>query len=65
MFALIKGAFLQRRKTLVNALAGYPPAKTDKESVAAALKELGLEPLVRGETLGLAEFAALAERLQA
>ncbi len=65
MFRLIKAAFLERRKTLVNAIAGYPPAGVTKADVAAALEKLGWPALVRGETLTLEQFAALSDALQA
>lgn len=63
MFKLIKAAFLQRRKTLVNALAGYPPAAVTKEAAAAALEKLGWPLTLRGETLTLEQFASLSDAL--
>ena len=63
LFAVAKGAFLQRRKTLANALAAYPPAKTDRESVYQALDALHLDRQIRGEKLSLAQFILLAEEL--
>ena len=65
MFVLIKAAFLQRRKTLVNALSAYPPAALGKEIAAAALSRCGLSPMVRGEVLSLEQFAALSEAVLA
>lgn len=62
-FALIKGAFGQRRKTLVNAAGNYPPLCTDKEKVKKALAEMGLSENVRGEALSLQEFAELSDLL--
>lgn len=61
-FATVKAAFGQRRKTLLNAVSaglGLP-----KERVDAALDRAGLDPSRRGETLTLAEFAALARALE-
>lgn len=57
-FALVRAAFGQRRKTILNALSGAPlgPAK---DEWAAIIKAAGLSPAVRGESLGLDEFAAL------
>lgn len=63
MFKVIRGAFNQRRKTLVNALANYSELDCDKETVANALNELGLDANIRGEALTLHEFAALADIL--
>ena len=50
--AIVAAAFSQRRKTLRNALSGL----VDAEGIAAA----GIDPAVRGETLSVADFAALA-----
>lgn len=58
MFRLIKAAFGQRRKTLVNALASG--ASIEKEVTAAALKQLGLPENIRGEALSLQQFADLS-----
>ncbi len=64
LFKVIKGAFLQRRKTLVNGLAGYQPLGVDKAAVTAALNTMGKDAMVRGETFTLEEFAALSELLR-
>ena len=64
MFALIRAAFNQRRKTLANALANgldYHGKKISRGAAAAAITSLGLPETVRGERLSLAEFAALAD----
>lgn len=63
MFRVIKGSFLQRRKTLVNALAGYPPLGVTKEQVKDALTRMGKSELIRGETFTLEEFACLSDLL--
>ena len=57
---LIKAAFSQRRKTLHNAIktAGIQP-----ENMAQALKDCDIDPNRRGETLSVAEFVALANRV--
>ena len=62
-FRVVKGAFLQRRKTLVNALSSALAPQVTKDAVAAAIEKCGLAPAVRGETLSLAEFAALADAI--
>ena len=58
MFRLIRAAFGQRRKTIVNALVGggYP-----KEAARAALTAAGISPSARAEELPLERFAALAD----
>ena len=63
MFRIVRAAFNQRRKTLVNALAGGLGGGFDKAGIAAALNEIGLDERVRGEALSLAQFAALADAL--
>lgn len=63
MFALIRAAFNQRRKTLSNALSNGMPG-VDKERAAEALEACGLPPLVRGEALSVQEFAKLADFLK-
>ena len=62
-FAVIKAAFGQRRKTLVNALqAGFP--SLSKEEITDAVTACGFDARIRGERLSTADFAALAEKLQ-
>ena len=63
MFRLIRASFNQRRKTLQNGIANSPELSFSKEEVAAALVNLGLSATIRGEKLGLKEFAALADEL--
>ncbi len=63
MFKIIKSAFGQRRKTLLNALSKSPYVALEKSSVSAALEKLGLDPSIRGEKLSLIEFAQLSDIL--
>lgn len=56
---VLRAAFGQRRKTLLNALAGSPLA-ADKAEAAALLREAGIDPGRRAETLPPGEFLALA-----
>lgn len=63
MFELIRGAFNQRRKTLVNAVGNYAGLNISKEDVANALKGMGLSENIRGEALSLEEYAELANSL--
>ncbi|MBO4839345.1 MAG: 16S rRNA (adenine(1518)-N(6)/adenine(1519)-N(6))-dimethyltransferase RsmA [Lachnospiraceae bacterium] len=65
LFAVAKAAFLQRRKTLANALAGYAPLGVSRDQAEAALTQTGLDPRIRGERLSLAQFAALSDILWA
>ncbi len=63
LFALIRAAFNQRRKTLVNAASHFEGLACTKEEITAALGQCGLPETVRGEALGLEAFAALADAL--
>lgn len=62
-FAVVRAAFNQRRKTLVNAL-GSGLAGFDKETIAAAVAHCGFDPRIRGEALDIAGFAAIANALK-
>lgn len=57
---VVKGAFLQRRKTLQNSLKG---AGFEPEELARAFEATGISPTCRGETLVVAEFVRLTEAL--
>ena len=59
-FKLIKAAFSQRRKTLVNALSGSG-AFGSKEEITKAIESLNLSLSVRGEALSIEEFCALSD----
>lgn len=69
-FEIVKAAFSQRRKTLMNCLSGLtvtngggrrlPVVRAD---VASALKEMQLREAVRGERLSLEQFAELTDWL--
>lgn len=59
MFNIIKSAFMQRRKTLINSLTNVGVFKT-KEQGEEALKNLGIREDARPETLCLEDFARLA-----
>lgn len=62
-FKIVKSAFGQRRKTLVNALSKSPYVSFEKETIINALKNLGFNESIRGEKLSLEEFAALSNAL--
>jgi 16S rRNA (adenine1518-N6/adenine1519-N6)-dimethyltransferase len=63
MFKLVKAAFAQRRKMLVNALSNAAYLGLSKDAVASGIAKLGLDPKVRGEALSVAEFAKLSDIL--
>ena len=69
MFKLIKASFAQRRKTLQNGLTNSAELDFTKDEVTEAIlkmqETLGMKqnPLIRGETLTLKEFACLSDIL--
>lgn len=62
LFKIIKYAFMQRRKTLTNALSKCDLFK-DKEQLKNILKELNINEKVRGEELKLQDFADIVNKL--
>lgn len=68
MFGIIRAAFNQRRKTLVNAVSnssGLNGGKWDitKKKLLDALGDMGVLPDIRGEALTLEQFAELSDLL--
>jgi 16S rRNA (adenine1518-N6/adenine1519-N6)-dimethyltransferase len=61
--AMVRTMFMQRRKTLLNALRPY--AVTRDRDAGAALAGAGIDPARRPETLQLTELARLAEFFEA
>jgi len=57
VFAVIDAAFSQRRKTLRSALAAWAGSPSAAEAV---LRRAGIDPALRGEALGIAEFCRIA-----
>lgn len=64
-FHLVKCAFGQRRKTLLNSLCNQGGLGLSKEELMELLRGLGWDGRIRGETLGLPEFARLADAVAA
>ena len=61
-FKVIKSAFGQRRKTLVNALqTGFPDYS--KEKLTEIITSLGFDERIRGEKLSTADFSAIADKM--
>ncbi|MGM1059813.1 16S rRNA (adenine(1518)-N(6)/adenine(1519)-N(6))-dimethyltransferase RsmA [Saccharothrix sp. Mg75] len=58
LFSLVDAAFAQRRKMLRGALAGWAGSAAAAERL---LVEAGVDPAVRGEQLGVADFVRIAE----
>ncbi len=60
LFGVIKAAFAQRRKTLVNALsAGLP--NVNKELVLRVLADCNIDEKIRGEKLDIGSFARISD----
>ena len=64
IFAVVRAAFGQRRKTLLNGLSAAYGSRFSKERLRQMILDCGLPENVRGERLGLEEFSALARALQ-
>ncbi len=62
MFKIIKNAFMQRRKTLVNALTNSK-IFLNKEEGIKILKEIGLNENIRAEKLTLQNFADITNMI--
>lgn len=60
-FRVVKAAFGQRRKNLLNALSAG--LQIDRAEVHALLERAGIDQMRRGETLSLEEFASIARIL--
>jgi len=62
---VVRGAFAQRRKTILNSLVGSGRISASRAEIAEALAAAGIEAGRRAESLSLEEFAAIAEALAA
>ena len=63
-FRIVRASFAMRRKKLLNGLvSGFP--QLGKEALAEIIAECGFDANVRGETLGIPEFARLANAITA
>jgi 16S rRNA (adenine1518-N6/adenine1519-N6)-dimethyltransferase len=65
LFALVRAAFAHRRKTLSNNIASLLPDRDAKAVCAEWLRAAGIDGQRRGETLDIAQFAALANHAPA
>jgi len=62
-FKVIKLAFMQKRKTLLNALSNGN-ILGNKQQVEKMLQELGFDTKIRGERLTLEEFGKIADYIK-
>ncbi|MDY6045002.1 MAG: 16S rRNA (adenine(1518)-N(6)/adenine(1519)-N(6))-dimethyltransferase RsmA [Peptoniphilus sp.] len=58
--AIVRAAFSKRRKTVLNALSTYGFA-VEKEDIAGALEDAGIDPSRRAETISVEEYRILAK----
>ena len=61
-FRVVRASFAQRRKTLLNGLSGGF-SELNKEQLAGVIAACGLPAAVRGETLDIPGFAAVANEI--
>jgi len=62
-FRVIKAAFAQRRKTLLNCLGTGFSNQLTKDQLKACMESCGISPSARGETLDIERFAALTNAI--
>lgn len=62
-FKLVKYAFGQRRKTILNTLCNQGGFGLSKEEMTAVINSAGLDERVRGEAMSLEDFARLTEKI--
>lgn len=60
-FKVVKAAFAQRRKTLLNSLCGAGCFKGSKEDISAVLAKTEIDPKLRGEALSMEQLCSLAD----
>ena len=61
-FSLIKVAFMQRRKTLLNAIS-HSNLNITKQQMEQILQELGIDSRIRGEALTMEQFASITKKI--
>ena len=63
-FQVVRAAFAQRRKTLLNSLSSALGGTYQKEAIANAIAQCSLPENIRGERLSISDFAALSKALR-
>ncbi len=61
LFDVIQGAFIQRRKTMLNSLSSHI-SFVSKERIGEIITELGFDIAIRGERLSVGDFCRLADK---
>ncbi|MEC0213742.1 rRNA adenine dimethyltransferase family protein, partial [Paenibacillus ehimensis] len=64
-FDVVQASFVQRRKTIYNNLAARYFTKETKGQLEGILRNAGIEPSRRGETLSIEEYSVLSRHLAA
>ena len=64
-FSLVRAAFGQRRKTLVNSLSPLLGGRLDKAAVGEVLAGCDLDPMIRGEKLDFEQYIKLSNQFSA
>jgi len=62
-FKVVRAAFNQRRKTMLNALSNSGDIPMSKQQILDVLNECNIDEKRRGETLSLKEFADIANKI--
>ncbi|MFO7153684.1 MAG: 16S rRNA (adenine(1518)-N(6)/adenine(1519)-N(6))-dimethyltransferase RsmA [Caldicoprobacter oshimai] len=62
-FKVVKAAFGQRRKTVLNALTALEMEGVDKQKLQDMLKKCNIDPKMRGEDLAIQQYADMANAL--
>ena len=63
-FLVVRAAFAQRRKTLINSLSAALNTPLTKEELARVVTSCGFSETIRGERLSIADFALLSKSLR-
>lgn len=63
LFKIIRAAFNQRRKTLINSLYNQGNLNLSKDELLKIIKEIDLNEKIRGEALTLEQFAMLTNKI--
>ena len=63
LFKIIRGAFNQRRKSVINSLSREEVLDLPKEELSRVLSSAGVDPAARPEDLSLQDFARIADAI--
>lgn len=63
-FRVVHASFAQRRKTLLNGLSAAFGSQLSKDRLLSCILDCGLPENIRGERLGIPEFARLSKQLR-